>query len=112
MRAVGGITIGIEEESVARAVSCSASSRRITPLTPRSELARVFTRSSIAILLILSDLADAAIVSRGLDDIAVTSLEVEPTSLNSINITTRCRSPLGPITENTVDRARDSVARH
>jgi len=97
---------------MARAVSYSAGSRRITPLTPRSELTRVLTRSSIAILLIFSDLADAAIVSRDLDDIAVTSLEVESTSLNSINITTRCRRPLGPITENTVNRAWESVARH
>lgn len=112
MGAIAGLTVCIQEISLATLVRGSASCCRITPLTPRSKLTGVLARPSVAVLLILSDLADATTVSRGLDDIAMTSLEVEATVLNSTNKTTRCRSPFGPSRQNTGNRARDSVTRH
>lgn len=92
--------------------SNTTSSCWITPFTPRSKLTRVLTRTSITILLIFGDLTNSTTVCRRYNNISMTCLKVETTSLLSIDETTWIRSPRSPVTQNTVNWTRNCITRH
>jgi hypothetical protein len=82
-----------------------------TPLTPRGELTRHKTRWTIAVLLILSNLADATTISRLDNGTPSASLEIKTAMLHPIDKTTDKGQPVRPRTKDTVDWAWLGVAR-
>jgi hypothetical protein len=71
----------------------------------------MFTRTSITILLIFGYLTNSATVCRLLDNISMTCLKIETTSLLSIDETAGFRSPISPVSQNTVNWARNCITR-